>query len=105
MEADRTELSNDEVLAKGAAHSDEEVLRDIEQTEREVESCRKVAQGWELIADHHLDAQQRQLAHFRVGGAWADVERGQRLLVYLKRLAHLRGIGPSLVEEIMAREG
>jgi hypothetical protein len=92
-------------MADDASHTDDQVLADLRVTEREVVACKKVLDGWSLIAAYHLDRQQAQLAHFRMTGALDDVRRGERLLEFLRRLARLRGIGPSLVEEIMAREG
>lgn len=74
--------------------SDADVAKDIADTEREIDSCRKVSEAYRTLAVHDFTRPNQQAMHsMRADQAHTDIAKGQRLLESLQLLQQWRANG------------
>ena len=82
-----------EDLARAAQIPDEEIERDIAETEREIEQEKQKAEGYRLIAEATTDALQRRMAEFRHDAARSGAEQRAAFVRFLRALLAARRSG------------
>lgn len=83
-----------EQMAKSDHIPDEELARDIAETERDIESCRKVQEAYAILAIHDFTrAQQKPMHQLKSERAGFDITEGQELLAKMKAIQKWRADG------------
>lgn len=74
--------------------TDETLAKDIADTGREIESCRKVEEAYRTLSVHDFTRPtQRGMHSMRADQAHSDIAKGQRLLESLQHLQQWRADG------------
>lgn len=84
-----TELTDDQVK-KHAPIADATIEKDLAETQKEIDDLRQVRKGELLIADHHLSANERELARFRAESRPAMIEEREEFVAFLQLLKRRR---------------
>lgn len=84
------EVITDDVLSKMTRVSDDEIARDIADTEAEIASLEKEIDGHRLIADANPSSPQGKMAYFLSTGKQSDIDRRRYFVKFLKALQAAR---------------
>lgn len=80
----------EDVLAAQAHISNEEIERDIADTQAEVEHLDHVWEAERTLARHHLDANDRKLYDFKANARPYQIHERREFILFLQRLLHAR---------------
>jgi hypothetical protein len=78
------------ILAANANKTDEQIQGDIDTTRHEIESLRKVEEAFRLLAQYHLNPNQRQLYAFHADGQPKEIADREAFVAFLSRLLATR---------------
>jgi hypothetical protein len=89
MREQKIVMVTQKTLDNNAHISNEEIARDIAETNKEIENMEIAIKGHKLIASASQDALSR-MAHFRVDGNQAGVDKRKEFVVFLEALVKAR---------------
>jgi len=84
------EIITPQILERTAHISDADVVRDIVDTEQEIENLRAVEAAELVIAARHLDPTERKMAAFKADARPLQIAEREAFVAYLKRLQGAR---------------
>lgn len=78
------------ILAANTHKTDEQIQGDIDITRVEIESLKKVEEGFRLLGQYHLNPNQRQLYAFHADGQPQEIADRENFIAFLSRLLATR---------------
>jgi len=79
-----------QILERTAKISDVEIVTDIADTEREIRDLREVQAAERVIAEKHLDPNERKMADFKASARDGQIAEREAFITYLKSLQTAR---------------
>lgn len=70
--------------------TDEEVVRDIEETEREIACYERMIEGQEILSKHHVNPGNAQMYALRVSSSIGERDQRREFVKFLQRLQDWR---------------
>jgi hypothetical protein len=92
------EVIDARVLEINAHISDEDIRKDIRDTEREIADYTRLENAEREVADTHPDPMQRKMADFRANARPSQIREREAFVAFLTRLLDARHATPGAVE-------
>lgn len=99
-----TEMT-DAAREKNAHLSNEEMVKDIRDTEQEVAGLRQCQKGYEILSRNHLDLNERRMYALRDSAAQSSIVERQNFIAFLRMLLADRGFDVASLDRPMGAAG